>query len=415
MNERSYLIKLIGNTVYSSKINTISYIIINVILTLLLVATTVLYNSLSALMTNTINNKIDCRTIFAKGYDESISRDILLESIKSANKHISTAAFQDYAFSVGEILEIKTSERDGEIYIYGCDDTTMPELSRKIDVFPDNYCIIPEKLYADRSYERSIDKSLYVNGEDYLGKTVTISLVIEHFDGDSTITQIGTVEHEFIVAGTYDAVASYTNDNVCFMSFDNVKMLNDSTDDGSIERGMYPILVYVDDVRNVDDVLSSLSSAGLRVNVRSEMNTSAPRIIKIITDGICVAVYCFCGILSIALLVGMVKKSKSKIALMKSFGYSNNFILKTYLKGYGILILFGYATGIICAVISSIIIKNTYLVSDFSFSKMEIIFSAGAITIPLFLLFLIPVFSLFFITKRINNISPLELWVNDRI
>ena len=116
MNERSYLIKLIGNTVYSSKINTISYIIINVILTLLLVATTVLYNSLSALMTNTINNKIDCRTIFAKGYDESISRDILLESIKSANKHISTAVFQDYAFSVGEILEIKTSERDGEVY-----------------------------------------------------------------------------------------------------------------------------------------------------------------------------------------------------------------------------------------------------------------------------------------------------------
>lgn len=199
------------------------------------------------------------------------------------------------------------------------------------------------------------------------------------------------------------------------MSFDNVKMLNDSTDDGSIERGMYPILVYVDDVRNVDDVLSSLSSAGLRVNVRSEMNTSAPRIIKIITDGICVAVYCFGGILSIALLVGMVKKSKPKIALMKSLGYSNNFILKTYLKGYGILILLGYATGIICAVISSIIIKNTYLVSDFSFSKMEIIFSAGAITIPLFLLFLIPVFSLFFITKRINNISPLELWVNDRI
>lgn len=199
------------------------------------------------------------------------------------------------------------------------------------------------------------------------------------------------------------------------MSFDYVKMMNESADDGSIESGIQPILAFVDDIKNVQNVISSLSNVGFRANVKSEMNTSAPKIIKAITDGICLAVYCFCVIISMVVLLGMIKKSKSKIALMKSLGYSNGFILKTYLEGYGILILFGYVIGIIFTIIISIVIKNKYLTTNYTLSKMDIVFSAGAIIVPLFLLIMIPIFALLFINKKISKISPLELWVNDSL
>lgn len=417
MKKNNFFIKLVYSTVFENKINTISCILINMILTILLISTNVIYDSLSFFLSEIVYKKIDCRTLFVTYDYETISEDEAVNTIKNINKHILTAVPQDYAFAGGYFEEFKDNKNDGGVTLKGCDLNTLPILFENYNIDTlEGFCIIPQRFYPNSQIESQINTSNYVNGSEYLGKKLTLSIDVFQIN-EYEVTKVGEKNFQFEVLTTYDSSLTYDNDNVCYISFNDIKKINDASIDASynLDEDKYPIIAYVDEFKNNNNVISSINNSKYYAEVKEQINEQAPITIKIITDIICISLYIFSVFISLILFTGMIKKSCNKIALLQTQGYQNSQIIIMFLFGCVFLIIDGYLLGIIIFNLIVKIVQTHILSVNFFFSKLLVLIDINSYFYPLLILIIIPIILLLPVSKKINRIKPIDLWKAKRL
>lgn len=409
--KKRYYAKVIRTTVYTSKLNAISYVVVNILLTIALVSSGVLYDSLSDFMTKLHNSRIPVRTLMVSQYEKNQTEDEIANRIQSVSPYILSVVHQSSTVAGGEITSLASENLTGDVMMLGCDQNTMPALTSKIDFsMSENFCIIPERFYPD-SLVDNINKDHYIDGTEYIGKELTLTIDVDHFNGTEYII-VDQVDFKIRVVGTYDAEAIYNNDNVCYIPFSLVRECYAASNDGTIsdDPDDHPMFAYLDDVEHVDAAIHALEEKGYHVKIQEQLNDRTPEMIKSMMNKLCIALYGFAFLISAALLLGMVNKAKIKIALLKSIGFSDTFILKLFIHGYGILLILGYFIGLCFTAMAALIIRFSILDHHYYFSKMDIIWKPLAAVAPILPLLFMPLAILVLVTIRIRKISPIELW-----
>ncbi len=416
MNKIFFFLNNIRATVYKSKINAISYIFINIILTISIIGTNVIFRTSTDFLKNMLNNKTGVRSfIIDYDYKNCNEKDAILE-LEQMNEHIVSVIPQEALSSGGSFKEFQSDNKDGYVNLIGCDNTTLPNLSEgNENDFKDGCCIIPEKIFPDSHIESSFDIKNCYDGKKYIGKTITLMIDINHMDNEGMISIIDHKKKDFKVIGTYDIYETFNNNNDCYISFNDVQEINSlSIDDTIIKSGYSPLIVIADEEKYNNDVLNSINNGKYYATLKEEPNKSAPRILKTITDGICILIYCFAIIISLLLLLGMIKKAKRNISLMKALGYANKRLTFLFFSGFIILILLGYMIGLLIYNILCTLVKSNILEKNYFLSKITIITNSFDIIFPLIPLLIIPFLFLIPIAHKINKINPLDLWKSEK-
>ena len=160
--------------------------------------------------------------------------------------------------------------------------------------------------------------------------------------------------------------------------------------------------------------MQSINHSKYRVQLRDSINKDAPKLIKIIADSICIALYCFSIILFFILLMSMIKKSKNEIALMKSVGYTDKKIKNIFCTGFFILDVIGYFSGIIGYIAVKLCVQNRIIDTNYYFSNMKITSTVSDFVFPFISLMVIPLIILIPVYSKIKRISPVELWADEK-
>ena len=406
-----YILKIIWTSISSSKFALVCNVLLNSLLTVCIISSGILYHSLSDYMTAQLQARISCRTILVNNYGKRQSIEELAETIHNINPHIIAVRHQDQAIFGGNISSMATNQMSGDVFLYGCDENIMPELTEQIPFSQsDLYCIVPERFYPD-ALETSRNENNYVDGHSLIGQNLLLSVAVDHYDGTRYYT-IDHVEYTLLVVGTYDTVATFQDDNVCYVPFSLIGEMQEASMDDTIEDNPYdhPMFVYVDEIQAVNEVLTSLQKNGYYADVQTKMNENAPREIRRLTGMLCIALYAVTLLLSAILLLGMIRRSSVKIALLKSLGFDRKALLCLFMAGHGLLLIFGYFVGLMESAMFAFVLKNFVLARMHEFAKMQLICAPSTIMAALVALIMVPLLLLALTIYKIDRISPIQLW-----
>lgn len=409
-----FLKKHIVNTVYKSRISVACYIIVNMILSLSLIFSNIIYFSFSNYISDLIKLKRESRSLIALYDDSKPDLELLKQELLNSNSHIEAVITQDARQAGGVVEELITDSTDGAILTKGYDINNLPISAEKMQNYDsDNWCIIPERLYPDSGITGKIDTEKYIDGKTLVGKTITLISDVNHFDGK----KVYAIDHKkfFLkVIGTYESSDTLDLPNVCYTSFGFNENVNSTINDSSINQNHNPpLIIIIDNENNVNDVINSIDHSKYRLSLVDNYNKDAPFLIKTVVYSVCIALYSFSIILSFALLISMIKKSKNEISLMKAVGYTDETIRNIFLHGYILLDVVGFILGLFCYVILFFYFKKIVIETNCSYVNMRIISTPLHYIIPFILLLTIPMILLLPIYTKIKKISPMELWVDE--
>lgn len=402
-------------TVYKGKINAVSCVLINILLTIVLISANSIYMSFNNYLSDLIKYKSETRSILVLYDSKDADTETAKKELSDCNSHIEKIITQDELQAGGVIEELVTEKIDGSIITKGCDMQSLPTLIDSTEYNEsDNWCIVPEKLYPDSGITSYLDKNNYVDGKSLVGQEITLLSDVNHFDGTYVYT-IDKMTFPLKVIGTYDASKTFDSANVCYTSFELNEKINSTVNDETIgKKPNLPLILLVDEEKNVNEVMQSINHSKYRVQLRDSINKDAPKLIKIIADSICIALYCFSIILFFILLMSMIKKSKNEIALMKSVGYTDKKIKNIFCTGFFILDIIGYFSGIIGYIAVKLCVQNRIIDTNYYFSNMKITSTVSDFVFPFISLMVIPLIIIIPVYSKIKRISPVELWADEK-
>lgn len=411
MNKFTY--KNIKATVYKGKVNTISFTLINIMLTIVLISANTIYMSFNNYLLDLIKNKRETKSIIVLYDSKDVDPDTARIELLECNSHIKKIITQDESQAGGVIKELISEKNDGTILTKGCDShTSLPLIDSLENEEYENWCVVPEKLYPDSRITSYIDKNNYIDGKTLIGQEIMLYSDVNHYDGN-TVYSIDKKTFQLKVIGVYDTTKTYDSANVLYTSFEFNEKVNSTVNDDSIGKSTNPpLILLVDDEKNVNDVLLSIDYSKYRTQLKDDINKDAPKLIKVIAYSVSVSLYCFAILLSFLLLMSMIKKSKNEIAIMKSIGYTDARIKNIFCFGFFILNIIGYIGGLFGYAIVKYYIQSSIIEKNYYFSNMKLNSTFFDCIFPFFILIIIPLIILIPVYSKIKKISPIELWVD---
>ncbi len=240
-----------------------------------------------------------------------------------------------------------------------------------------NELICPINFYPDsNSYDAfKIKKENIINGEDLLGKEITLSYMgINDEPNDKLMDDYKLYEEKFEVIGLYDNSRVMNTNNQCYISFDSIKRIGDNKfgEDSNIYYGWS---VVVDDINNVQQVKEKLENLGFSdVNIQSFLYDDT---IQSVNKTLSIVKYVIIAS-QIAIIIFLMRKKVSKdsknIGIFRNLGYRNNTIKLIYLGISVLNIIVSLVLGILFSFILFIILKNTIFLS-FSYTGLDILYN----------------------------------------
>lgn len=366
---------------------------------------------------NLTHDSLNSRKLVLWEYNENKDNDI--DKIDHILVNVSNKYYYQYYVDLEEFshkdvnleTEIHPLLYDGEI-----------SFSKNVDKLNYGEIVCPKKFYPyslyvgdpEEGFDTIIKKELIVDGEKLVGKTLSIKHEKSDLEADSMLEDIDAK-----VVGTYDNVSIGLPLNACFVSKDTFDKLKSNSPGGTGYIDEYGNEIYtpeyyngrlliIDDNKNRDYVLNELAKINLYPT-----NTSTPDPVMIaLLVYIPLFVLCIVVIINSTVISNFVRKKIQyrikKIALLKSFGYKTNDIIKIESYENIIIILLSFVLSWIIYIPAFIFIKNKYLV-EFEFVNMPfnipVLYIVSMILIIVLLTYIIT-------TKRIKKVLKKDLIFN---
>lgn len=248
--------------------------------------------------------------------------------------------------------------------------------------------ICPKEFYPfslndvdeDNDLVANIDYKYIINGDDLIGKTLTIKSSNEDYSD---------IQVEFI--GTYDAASKLNSLHTCYITVDDYDKVTSPYEgewsgtyvDGTVvvERFEYEgNMVVVDDYKNVDSVANNLINNNFEVVRADAIDKEMLNYYILIPILLCLIILIVCLNLFYSFIKKKIKGRLINYGILKASGYSNNEIYKLELCENTILIFIGMIiTFVLYYFVYKFIIQN-YL--------LEIVYNNIRIDIPFLFIFI---------------------------
>ena len=367
-----------------------------------------------------LENNLTMRTISSIRYsvfeyEEKVEK---IENIEHVDMVIGEYEENIYGYKYCE--QLKTKDADGYVKINPINTKTCPDITngRKLQEDDKYVLIIPSKIYADSEGEPTRFRDIYIekrnlnieyiNGEDLVGKKLTISF--EASNGN-------TLEKQFEIIGTYDSNL-YNDMSTLYTPKEIIKEINLELNPDLLPE--LEISVVVDKIENVEFVKNELISKGLYEksailqeaqkgdSSETEVNISRVTNINVETINIMKKLIIFLLFASILIFLSFlittnINKtylSSTEIGVLKAEGYTNKDIQKmTIIENIIVCII----SIIVSFIVFILIINISNIIMDYIIEKDTIGLTMNEIREQLFYIRQIP--------KKINPLFVLGISV----
>ena len=367
-----------------------------------------------------LENNLTMRTISSIRYsvfeyEEKVEK---IENIEHVDMVIGEYEENIYGYKYCE--QLKTKDADGYVKINPINTKTCPDITngRKLQEDDKYVLIIPSKIYADSEgtptgfrdiyIEKRNLNIEYINGEDLVGKKLTISF--EASNGN-------TLEKQFEIIGTYDSNL-YNDMSTLYTPKEIIKEINLELNPDLLPE--LEISVVVDKIENVEFVKNELISKGLYEksailqeaqkgdSSETEVNISRVTNINVETINIMKKLIIFLLLASILIFLSFlittnINKtylSSTEIGVLKAEGYTNKDIQKmTIIENIIVCII----SIIVSFIVFILIINISNIIMDYIIEKDTIGLTMNEIREQLFYIRQIP--------KKINPLFVLGISV----
>lgn len=233
-----------------------------ILITILLLTINIIQYSMENYI-KSLENNLTMRTISSIRYSVFEYEEIIekIENIDHVDMVI--GAYEENIYGYKYCEQLKTKDADGYVKINPINTKTCPDITngRKLQEDDKYVLIIPSKIYADIEGEPTRFRDIYIekrnlnveyiNGEDLVGKKITISF--EASNGN-------TLEKQFEIIGTYDSNL-YNDMSTLYAPKEIIKEINLELNPDLLPE--LEISVVVDKIENVELVKNELISQGL--------------------------------------------------------------------------------------------------------------------------------------------------------
>lgn len=318
-------------------------------------------SSLKTVMNRAILKNIFYRTIAITSNSEK-SVDKIIEEIQELNNVEKVVKESDYSTGAS-YFKIDSEKIYGYISLIGANNDIQPNVvvGRNIKKNEKNVCIIPKDFYP---YDRldNYDKNKVIDGESLIGKTIEIEYNSYYYKPVETVTK-NTYNKVFNVIGVYDSEDMVSNNNECYISFDDVHEIYTTSDDDSEVIGNHimvkPNSVYaiIDNPLNMENVIKDIQNLGYRAVPKSTANTDLINVVNIC--GILVAFIILIIVIS-SLIISSIKSINERsyeIGMLKAIGYKNKYIQNIVFTENLIIGILSYVITIILAFLIMLTVK----------------------------------------------------------
>ncbi len=303
---------------------------------------------------------VACRQLEIDYNNKQYTEEEIIDKIGTIShaNNIEQIINSSYMNLYGNCDEFITEENTGYVEIEGTTNEIIGNelIGEKFHEGILNEVIIPKKIYATWNMEYEIYDTECINGENLVGKNITIR------DGEE--------KYIFKVIGTYDAEKIYNAPNVLYVHNNTIKNIKDSKN----QEKSSSVVVTVDKVENIETVWTEIKELGIvwrqliqtlvdkqieeeapiRKNIYTLINRTTMNKIEGIIEVMKIVTY-FLSI-SIIFLISIQKviEDKKEIGIYRAIGYTNNQILR--IKQLEILLLL--FLGIILSIFLFIILNG---------------------------------------------------------
>lgn len=235
---------------------------------------------------------------------------------------------------------------------------------RNINENDEGVAVCPEKFYPDTE-DILIDRKKLINGNDFIGKKVTIKYENLYYEEGSDSPEY--YEKEFEIIGTYKSDAKLAvNLDTCFISLKDYYEIEEVSTfrikNNSQKNSFHNYYVFVDDEKNVPEVLQGLTDLTYEPVPRNFDEIVYPETINKINFIISIIVFITIFtilIISILYQAKKVLKDNKFIGILKTSGYTKKQISIVYTLETIICNSSIYLTSTIVLFITLIILKLT--------------------------------------------------------
>lgn len=390
-----------------------------ILITILLLTINIIQYSMENYI-KSLENNLTMRTISSIRYSVFEYEEIIekIENIEHVDMVIGEYEENIYGYKYCE--QLKTKDADGYVKINPINTKTCPDITngRKLQEDDKYVLIIPSKIYVDIEGEPTKFRDIYIekrnlnveyiNGEDLVGKKLTISF--EASNGN-------TLEKQFEIIGTYDSNL-YNDMSTLYTPKEIIKEINLELNPDLLPE--LEISVVVDKIENVEFVKNELISKGLYEksailqeaqkgdSSETEVNISRVTNINVETINIMKKLIIFLLFTSILIFLSFlittnINKtylSSTEIGVLKAEGYTNKDIQKmTIIENIIVCII----SIMVSFIVFILIINISNIIMDYIIEKNTIGLTMNEIREQLFYIRQIP--------KKINPLFVLGISV----
>lgn len=310
---------------------------------------------------NTITQNIGFRSLLVSPNLES--EDYGLSKIKNI-QHVVDVYSSNYDFA-SVLSDFKSEKYDGYIDLNYGSYATLPKniIGESFDENDREVAICPINFYpSSEAVSLGLDENKILNGYDLLGKEFEITYYSYTFNGVKAVEDKAYTK-KFTIIGLYNNEEVMTANNVCYVSANDIKEINNvGTLDDPENATVYGFVVVVDSKNNVSNVANELEKLGfMQPTVKNELDTSLVNTI-LLTCNILITIIMFgIIILSMFYIKKNIINNTQKIGLMMASGFTKKDIKKYYFIDNLIFSLLAFIVGFIVFLTIYILLKATLL------------------------------------------------------
>ncbi len=253
---------------------------------------------------------------------------------------------------------------DGSIDLNYANINTLPEnvIGSKFSDSDTNVAICPINFYpSSEAYNLIFDNKNILNGYDLLDTDFTVKYYsTKEYGGnlikDKEYTKI------FKIIGLYNSNDLIMPSNSCYISFNDIKEINDIVLKNN--TGIYSFIVVVDKKDNVSKVIKELEDLGFKDSeVRMHLDTTLTDIISLASKIVTFIIILAIVFLTISLIKKRLIDESKYIGILKTHGFMNKSIICIYTLEIFLINLIAYIISLIIFLVFYLILKNTLLSS----------------------------------------------------
>ena len=383
------------------------YILILSIIMLLIICVFSGKNSLVKFNEDYLNSDFHYRTIGIS--TDPTKNQELKEIVENMNiEHVSSVFKDNKSFH-----QTATYENEGSIVLYGNYEGINYTINSGRDIQNDNEIICPSTMYPG-NWSSAHNADEYIDMESKIGSPINITYNKYQVIDEHHKKTIKTYEKELVLVGTFDVSENLTAYDICYVStnfFEKVveekkQVYNDANYVNIHENEVY---VLVDEYKNVDSVMNTLSKLGYELQLYYEMDldffnevVEIIHIASLVVLGI--SIICVCLYIN-----NVLQENKKNIALYELLGYEKKNIQLIYFFNYLANTIISFIISVFIAhIIKTAIVYFFSLDPNFSFLNIYIFYKE----IVIYLLFIVLIIFISIITLfklKYKKFSPIKL------